>query len=479
MSGEYTYLCCCGTGEATCVLPTGYCASCPPLLCAAVGPLVQQVHPGSDAYPYCRYIIPYTDIPIIKVNNPASPCTYTTGGGVIPLDFTISGVIGQKWILNSEQEPELELSWTTTADVKIRLNTQCCQTVGHANENHRYWVVEAEVEVHPDLNSPQNFCFGTAPTWFTRRKGSHITGDVCDPYGTYVLIPMATGNLCQFNLCSNSSVCEPASIGPITIGTECGDKGFGACCLPNGACTVTTPTQCAIMNGVFTGQSSCSPYPCEGGDPIGACCRMHGSCIPQTQTACNVGGGVWQGPGTACNPNPCIAPAIAMCCLPNGDCINATEIGCLLQGGIWQGLYLCETAPESCPTQDRGACCVLGNCFGDKTKDECDALVGRWFPGKICTDTLCGIGGFPTLCYCCDPLGQCVGLIPIQQCIELGGNCAPPSHSNPGCLNQQGQFYCTPQPPQFMPTIVGDDDWSMLESGQQYIDPMGNVRVKQ
>jgi len=72
----------------------------------------------------------------------------------------------------------------------------------------------------------------------------------------------------------------------------------GACCAPDGTCTITSQSGC---QGQYQGDgTTCSPNPCP--PPTGACCAPDGSCTETTQVDCH---GQYLGDGTSCSPNPC------------------------------------------------------------------------------------------------------------------------------------------------------------------------------
>ena len=83
----------------------------------------------------------------------------------------------------------------------------------------------------------------------------------------------------------------------------------GACCFPDGSCTVTTQAACT---GSWQGAgTNCSPNLCPPPPPTGACC-VGAVCSVTTEAACS---GDWLGAGTDCDPNPCV-----QYCLGDSDC---------------------------------------------------------------------------------------------------------------------------------------------------------------
>ncbi|MFN8547564.1 MAG: hypothetical protein U0527_06235 [Candidatus Eisenbacteria bacterium] len=115
----------------------------------------------------------------------------------------------------------------------------------------------------------------------------------------------------------------------------------GACCAPDGSCTITTEAGCTgLWQGPF---SSCEPNPCS--PVLGACCAPDGSCSQTPQSTC-LAPNSWHGEWTSCDPNPCPQPTGA-CCLADGACQVTTEAGCT---GSWLGANT-TCSPYPCPPQ--------------------------------------------------------------------------------------------------------------------------------
>lgn len=77
----------------------------------------------------------------------------------------------------------------------------------------------------------------------------------------------------------------------------------GACCLPDGSCTIAYQSQCRDHGGIFQGpQIACDPMPCSGA--FGACCLPTG-CVFQDQASCERIGGTFRGGGVSCNRSDC------------------------------------------------------------------------------------------------------------------------------------------------------------------------------
>ncbi len=86
--------------------------------------------------------------------------------------------------------------------------------------------------------------------------------------------------------------------------------GFGACCLPTGACQEMSQGNCITAGGNYQGDGSlCQFVTCTA--PNGSCCIPSlGSCASLTQSLCGQLQGVWGGAGTVCGqPGACNAPA--------------------------------------------------------------------------------------------------------------------------------------------------------------------------
>ena len=111
----------------------------------------------------------------------------------------------------------------------------------------------------------------------------------------------------------------------------------GACCNPNGACTITAQSDCPYTwHSEFT---SCLPNPCP--QPTGSCCLHDGSCTVTSQTECS---GTWTLGGT-CNPNPCTQPT-GSCCNTAGCCTVTLQSAC---SGTWTMDGTCDPNPCAQP----------------------------------------------------------------------------------------------------------------------------------
>lgn len=120
----------------------------------------------------------------------------------------------------------------------------------------------------------------------------------------------------------------------------------GACCAPDGSCSIFTESDCLAQGGTYYGDgSTCDPNPCP--PPVGACCLEGGTCIVMSEEICLGQGGIYYGNGTVCEPNPC-PPPVGACCLITGECIVTTADDCAAQNGSYQGDGVgCD--PDPCP----------------------------------------------------------------------------------------------------------------------------------
>lgn len=143
-------------------------------------------------------------------------------------------------------------------------------------------------------------------------------------------------------------------------GISCTPPPSGACCTPDGACTVSFEVDCA---GTYLGDNTlCDPNLCP--QPTGACCLPDGSCTEVAQLECT---GLFGGVGTTCAPNPCAQPTGA-CCLPDGSCSEVAQAAC---AGVFDGVGT-SCAPNPCPPP---TCAGDGNCDGAINWRDIDYLV--------------------------------------------------------------------------------------------------------
>lgn len=130
---------------------------------------------------------------------------------------------------------------------------------------------------------------------------------------------------------------------------DCCAEDEGACCFPDGSCSVTTSTLCSQGGGTFQGVgTACTPNPCPPPDPIGACCRPAelGGCFVNTAAVCQANGGTYIGDGTDCLDCP-------------ADCCNFAGTNCWVEnscGDIVWSVTFAFTVTQRC--SNSGACSV-------------------------------------------------------------------------------------------------------------------------
>ncbi|MCC7142233.1 MAG: hypothetical protein IT349_09050 [Candidatus Eisenbacteria bacterium] len=139
----------------------------------------------------------------------------------------------------------------------------------------------------------------------------------------------------------------------------------GACCAPDGACTVGRAATCDSSGGIYQGDgSACDPNPCPEPPRTGACCvwlpRLGAICFSITEEFCQrFPTGNYLGDGVACRPsNPCRAgltqasdgPASSPgpCMLADGACAQLLAADCELAGGEFLGgVSICERGSQT------------------------------------------------------------------------------------------------------------------------------------
>jgi hypothetical protein len=103
----------------------------------------------------------------------------------------------------------------------------------------------------------------------------------------------------------------------------------GACCHPDGSCTLTCEHDCLVPSTFFPGWTSCLPNPCP--QPFGACCFMDGHCEVLIEADCIAAPESlqWIAGGICVPANPCPQPPpTAACCDLAGNCGVTTQANC-------------------------------------------------------------------------------------------------------------------------------------------------------
>jgi hypothetical protein len=77
----------------------------------------------------------------------------------------------------------------------------------------------------------------------------------------------------------------------------------------------------------------------------GACCQPDGSCTIASQAGCNASGGTWNS-GQACGSVSCTQPPAGACCMNDATCSSLSSYACAAAGGVWQGAGIsCGSCP--------------------------------------------------------------------------------------------------------------------------------------
>lgn len=289
------------------------------------------------------------------------------------------------------------------------------------------------------------------------------------------LPPFPAGSQCQVIVNGVPTGAPDANFTTFPPGTEfecgCGDGGQqdGACCLPDGSCTVGPASSCQAAGGTYLGDGSLCGGP-------GACCYdADGDGVPETcqvvdERCCEVlFGGAFQGIDTSCIGD-------VACCLSDGTCKVLDELCCNSIAGFIApaGACLgdnngnmiddgCEDPIDCGPTPDRLGClpatcpvpgqeclprCLIQRADGTLVVDTCECIspnechlefdpasavytcVGACPAGFSCqtTTTLLANGETRICCECvpdvpldgacCQPDGTCV-VVPPTACLGI------------------------------------------------------------
>jgi hypothetical protein len=226
-------------------------------------------------------------------------------------------------------------------------------------------------------NPPQNNCL--PPSTNSNLFPTTDVGGLQSPAGNWIFALQCAGG-CPggWKKFSELGFCQPSGdwVMRATWSSLACQPDEGACCLPNGDCTVMTEADCLSVGGVYKGAGT----PCDGACPAapGACCFGGGGCLTLSEADCVGAGGTWLGANTQCAAgNTCPTGA---CCLPNGSCtgpVTATECGAM--GGVFKGVGT-ACGGVTCP-QPAGACCLPnGGCLS-LTQSDCAVIPNAVWKG--------------------------------------------------------------------------------------------------
>ncbi len=236
-------------------------------------------------------------------------------------------------------------------------------------------------------------CTVAGGTW--QGPGIACTPDPCPP--------PPLGACCHSTECADSTLQADCVAsygvwqGPYTTCSPnpCDPYGPGGCCLADGTCEILGGYECWDAGGGWGGVGvACDNIYCP---QPGACCDPNGVCTVVHESNC---GGEWQGPGTTCDPSPC-SPWGA-CCYANGTCNFVSGSACAGSGGAWQGTGV-PCSPNPCPQPPSGACCRTTAVCADIDQFQCNGQGGTWHGAG----TYCESGGCPSLGACCAAGGSC------------------------------------------------------------------------
>jgi hypothetical protein len=121
--------------------------------------------------------------------------------------------------------------------------------------------------------------------------------------GTYYLALGAFNT--TFNPTNWDVTSTSGNSGTANLNLVLGEVIGGACCMPDGSCSINSADGCANAGGSYAGDNTvCSQATC----PSGACCMPDGSCVIQSPSGCTGMGGVYGGDGSDCGTANCPQP---------------------------------------------------------------------------------------------------------------------------------------------------------------------------
>ena len=147
----------------------------------------------------------------------------------------------------------------------------------------------------------------------------------------------------------------------------------GACCAPDGTCSITTPAACVAPN-LFRGLGTT----CGAGTCVGKCCQPDGFCAVVPSGNCVGAGFVFAGVGTVCGA---VDECLGRCCMPDGSCLADGPQPCVANGGTFGGIGVQCGDGSLC----RGRCCVgVVTCIPDSSPNSCAVAGGTLTLGANC-----------------------------------------------------------------------------------------------
>jgi hypothetical protein len=247
---------------------------------------------------------------------------------------------------------------------------------------------------------------------------------------------LGPGTLCEGTICYSGACClfkgEPYCVEDLVElqclalgGTWFGAKttclsgicvSTGACCLPAGACTITSLSECGDLGGLYIGDdTTCFKDACT----FGACClagKFGPVCFDgYLGVHCAIEGGEFLGAGSRCGKESC---AVEGACCFGDSCASLTLLECIVGEGVFLGEgTICEV--DTCTP---GACCLQTSvlelvCFDGYLEALCVADDGTW----LGAGSACFFGACDPMGACCFSRGACVVTSQILCEKELGG----------------------------------------------------------
>lgn len=205
------------------------------------------------------------------------------------------------------------------------------------------------------------------------------------------LFSLTCGGLCAggwHSFSGLSILCKPSGDWNIRLtytGLGCAPPAAGACCLPNGSCSVMFQTDCTAQSGTFQGENTtCVGVNCVPTGNVPCCFQSTGGCLNLSYGNCQLAGGIPGPVGQTCAGFTCFATGA--CCKPDGTCAVMSQVDCLAAGGAYQGNNV-TCGVVNCPQPQGASCFPNGFCLM-LTEAEAELSGAEWHGfGSTCADT--------------------------------------------------------------------------------------------
>lgn len=264
-------------------------------------------------------------------------------------------------------------------------NPSGCTYIGTGGYNASYTITASDITNWVGCQPPPEgiCCSGSTCLGFTTEAGcagSWSEGGPGCTTGTYYCCNQGTGQ-CSGPNSYNINCGSPSCQSGWSVVDNCSQCDVdGACCAPDGSCTVTAPSFCS---GDFQGSGTdCVSANCQPQAVPGVCCNT-GGCQPNS-TSLTCTGTFFAGATGSC------APCLGACCQSGGGCVDTYNSTCVTIGGSFQG-FGSNCAGVSCPTGgggNTGACCFSGgSCLDGQTAAGCTGIYQG--DGTLCSNIEC------------------------------------------------------------------------------------------